>query len=164
MWVSLIRPHIDYCSQLWSPGEGPLLDSIERLQYDYTKLSPETRNLSYIERLKRFAITSIQRRFERYKIMYLYKINQNIVPNCGVSISSARNLRCGLKYEIPMIKNSANGKLLEQTFQISGPKIWNVLPTFIRNLDGDDLPHFKTELDKYLMNFEDTPRVGYSKM
>ena len=49
MWVSLIRPHIDYCSQLWSPGEGPLLDSIERLQYDYTKLSPETRNLTYTE-------------------------------------------------------------------------------------------------------------------
>ena len=164
MWVSLIRPHIDYCSQLWSPGEGPLLDSIERLQYDYTKLSPETRNLTYTERLKKFAITSIQRRFERYKIMYLYKINQKVVPNCGVTIASDRNTRCGLKYVIPMIKESANGTLLEQTFQISGPKIWNVLPVFIRNLDGDDQSHFKSELDNYLMNFEDIPRVGHSKM
>ena len=63
-----------------------------------------------------------------------------------------------------MIKESANGTLLEQTFQISGPKIWNVLPVFIRNLDGDDQSHFKSELDKYLMNFEDIPRVGHSKM
>ena len=96
--------------------------------------------------------------------MYLYKINQKVVPNCGVKISAERNSRCGLKYEIPIIKNLASGSLLEQTFQVSGPRIWNVLPVFTRNLDGDDLIRFKTKLDKYLMNFEDIAPVGTSKM
>ena len=90
MWVPLVRPHLDYCSQLWTPGEGPIMDSIEKLQYDYTKLAPEARNLTYSERLKMFAITSLQRRFERYKILYVYKIQNNLVPNCGLKMSSDR--------------------------------------------------------------------------
>merc|ERR1712240_385627 len=39
---------------------------LKKLQYNFTKLAPELRNLSYIERLKSFAINNIQRRFERY--------------------------------------------------------------------------------------------------
>ena len=71
MWVTIIRPLIDYGSQVWSPIEGVLLDKIEKLQYDYTRLIPEIRNLNYEERLKKLGISSLQRRFERYKIFYI---------------------------------------------------------------------------------------------
>ena len=58
----------------------------------------------------------------------------------------------------------AAGHLMDQTFQVTGPNIWNVLPEFIRNIDGEDLTRFKTALDSYLMNLEDVPRVGSYKM
>ena len=164
MWVTLIRPHIDYISQLWSPSEGPLMDSLEKLQYDYTKLSPQTRNLTYEARLKMFAITSIQPHFERYKIMYLYKIHEKIVPSCGIYPSSDRNSRGGLKFKVPLTKKSAIGTIMDQSFQISGPKLWNVLPVFIRNIMGENLARFKSELDEYLSNLEDIPRMGSSKL
>ena len=90
------------------------MDSIEKLQYDYTKLAPEARNLTYSERLKMFAITSLQRRFERYKILYVYKIQNNLVPNCGLKMSSDRFSRCGLKNEIMKTKKSAIGTQMDQ--------------------------------------------------
>ena len=30
MYISFIRPQLDYCSQLWCPSEGPLMDRTER--------------------------------------------------------------------------------------------------------------------------------------
>ena len=71
MYVSVIRPHIDYCSQLWGPGEGPHLDNLENLQAYYTRLIPSIRSLSYVDRLKALRLQSIQRRFDRYKIKYV---------------------------------------------------------------------------------------------
>ena len=53
MWISIVRPLIDYGSQIWSPQEGPLMDRIEKLQYDFSKLIHEIRNMSYEMRLKK---------------------------------------------------------------------------------------------------------------
>ena len=96
--------------------------------------------------------------------MYLFKMNQNAVPNCGVVQSSERNSRCGLKFQVLLIKDMAAGHLMDQTFQVSGPKIWNMLHVFIYNIDGDDFIRFKTALDNHLMNLQDIQRVGSCKM
>ena len=35
MYCTLMRPHMDYCSQLWGPKEGPALDKLERVQSNF---------------------------------------------------------------------------------------------------------------------------------
>ena len=35
---SIVQPKLDYCSQLWGPPEGPLLDSLGKNQWDFTRL------------------------------------------------------------------------------------------------------------------------------
>ena len=160
MWVSLIRPHIDYCSQLWAPQEGPLLDKIEKLQYDFTKLAPSVRNLEYQDRLKEFRLNSLQRRFERYKIFYIFKIHKGLSPNCDIIQSTDNESRLGLKFWVPWCSNSKEGTLKEQTFQVTGPQLWNTLPIFIRNYYCDTFLEFKEELDRYLTTIEDVPRLG----
>ena len=35
----------------------------------------------YAQRLNKLPITSIQRRHERYKILYAYKVKEGLVPN-----------------------------------------------------------------------------------
>ena len=47
IYISVIRPHIDYCSQVWAQCEGPSLDKIEKLQSFFTRLVPSIRDLSY---------------------------------------------------------------------------------------------------------------------
>lgn len=123
MWVAIIRPLIDYGSQVWSPTEGTILDKIEKLQYDYTRLIPEIRNLTYEDRLKKLGISSLQRRFERYKIFYVWKILQEQVPSCRITIRSEKLSRNGLKLNVNRTDNSRIGRLRDQSFQYSAPKI-----------------------------------------
>ena len=162
MWISIVRPLIDYGSQIWSPQEGPLMDRIEKLQYDFSKLIPEIRNMSYEMRLKKMNLSSLQRRFERYKIFYTWNIIQGIVPECGLNIRSMKNSRNGLKFEVKKTEKSRIGKIRDQSFQVSAPKIWNSLPIFIRNLETTSKAEFKTALDSYLRDIPDIPRLGYS--
>ena len=70
----------------------------------------------------------------------------------------------GKRNKVLLIKDTAAGHLMDQTFQMIGPKIWNVLPVFIRNIVSGDITRFKSELDEYLSNMEDIPRIGYSKL
>ena len=67
IFISLIRLHMDYCAQLWAPQEGPYLDKLEKLVYDYTKMIPEIHDLPNYERLSKTRLQSAQRRYERYK-------------------------------------------------------------------------------------------------
>ena len=84
MWNTYVQPHIDYCSQLWSPHDGGNLLKIEKLLQSFTSRIPALRHLNYWDRLKMIRMNSQQRRLERYKIIYVWKILEEKVPNCGL--------------------------------------------------------------------------------
>ena len=71
LWKSLVLPHLDYCSQLWSGALNPVVTAdLEGPQRAFTKRISGLYNLSYWDRLKELQLLSIERRFERYKILY----------------------------------------------------------------------------------------------
>jgi hypothetical protein len=84
MWKTLVQGHIDYCSQLYQPIQTGQLQRIENLQKSFTKKIPEMKNINYWERLKCLRLNSQQRRFERYRIIYTWKILEESAPNCGI--------------------------------------------------------------------------------
>ena len=49
---SLVLPHIDYCSQLWSPSKRYLIQQLESLQKSYLNRIPTLQHLNYWEKLK----------------------------------------------------------------------------------------------------------------
>ena len=65
LYTAVIRSNLDHCSQIWAPKEGPLMDAIEKVQKDFTRLITALRNLNYSEILKRLRLTSLQRRYDR---------------------------------------------------------------------------------------------------
>ena len=54
MWNTLVAPHLDYCNQLWAPGEGCGLEKLEKVLKDFTAKVPEVKALNYWLRLKLF--------------------------------------------------------------------------------------------------------------
>ena len=74
MYNTLAQPHADYCSQLWSPGEGADLEKLEGTLRTFTSKVPSIKHLNYWNRLKYMKINSQQRRLERYKIIYMWNI------------------------------------------------------------------------------------------
>ena len=82
-----------------------------------------------------------------------------MVPNCG--IESSENLRFGRLCKVPPIKKCSVKieTLRENSFQVKGPQLFNILPPKIRKMTRCSIEDFKTELDKFLSKIPDEPNV-----
>ena len=162
LFKSLIAPHVDYCSQLWMPIKPTQVQTIEKLQKDFFRKIPAIRDLNYWEQLQNMKMLSLQRRLERYRIIYIWKTLEGLVPNCGISVSQEIG-RHGRKCHIPSINKKAKlsvKTLREQTFQVHGPQLFNALPNSVRNTTKCSVDDFKMKLDKFLETIPDEPNVG----
>ena len=160
LWKQLVQPHIDYCSQLYMPVNGGKLADIENLQRNFTTRIPSVRHLDYWARLKELKLISQQRRLERYRIIYVWKVLEGMVPNCG--IESEDKGRLGRSCILPNLKKNSSVKiqtLRENSFQVHGPKLFNCLPPQLRNLTKCSVIDFKTKLDLVLEMVPDEPNV-----
>ena len=81
------------------------------------------------------------------------------VPNCGLLITE--NLRQGRLCEIPPLKQCSARiqSLRENSFQVQGPRLFNILPQKIRNMTKCSIEDFKFELDRFLGTVPDEPNV-----
>ena len=115
-------------------------------------------------------IYSLQRRRERYRIIYIWKILESHVPNiscegnCGIKkLYSPRN---GRPCFIPLLNNSNPAKLQrlrEGTLAYHGAQLFNALPKELRDTTNCSMLAFKHKLDKFLSRLPDQPSVhGYT--
>ena len=161
LWKTLVQCHIDYCSQLYMPSQHTDMQIIEKLFYDFSNRIPEVREENYWKRLQILKMYSQERRMERYRIIYIWKILEKYAPNCGIELAIP-NKRLGRKCKIPNINH--NGRraiqtLRENSFQINGARLFNCLPKKIREIQKDQ-DIFKFELDKFLESIPDEPRIN----
>ena len=164
IWNAQIRPILDYCSPLWSPCPNNYgnIDLLETTQRSFTRKIKGTEEMNYGQRLNFLKMYSIQRRHERYKIIYLYKIKEKLVPN----ISSTNGLqfyisrRHGCMCRIPPYPLHHNKAVVARnaSFALTAANLWNVLPKSIRNISGLSIDAFKRRLDNALMLYPDEPR------
>lgn len=166
LWVSLVQPHIDYCSQLWAPHKSTEIAKLEGLLRTYTNYIQEVKHLNFWARLNKLNMNSIQRRMERYRIIYSWKMIEDVVPNFGIQYYTRQRL--GRFCRIPKINNSALCSiqtLKESSFTVKGPQLFNILPQHLRDLTNCSVLKFKTHLDTFLKLVPDEPRVsGYTQM
>ena len=83
LWKTLILPILDYCSQLWCPIKKGQIQQLEAIQQYFTRKINLSERLTYWERLSKLKLYSLQRRRERYRIIYVWKILEELVPNIG---------------------------------------------------------------------------------
>ena len=60
LYISLVRPHLEYAVQVWSPTKEMDIGLIEKFQARATKIPHSMRNLSYQMRLKRWGINRLE--------------------------------------------------------------------------------------------------------
>ena len=81
LWKSIVIPHLDYCSQLWNPHYVSAIQQLEELQKSFVRHITGFRHMNYWSALSKLGLYSLQRRRERYQIIYLWSILESKVPN-----------------------------------------------------------------------------------
>ena len=163
LWKVLVLPHLDYCSQLWAPSKKSSIQRLEYLQKAFFKKLKSVDNLNYWEQLKKLKTYSLERRRERYRILYTWYILEGFVPNFNYAkkkggIHSYHNERQGRKCVLKEV-NLLNRNIWKGSLSEEGPKLFNCLPKALRNLHGCSKEFFKRQLDRFLATVPDEPQL-----
>ena len=162
LYKSLIRSRLEYGCPLWNGLSLTQVRDIEAVQRFFSnKIICPPHVTDYCDRLKFFHLMSLQRRRERYVILFMWKIFYGKVSN-DLNIKFSENARLGPRAVVPPLVSS-NGKaqsLFDSSFSVKGPQLWNVVPRDIKLIGSLEL--FKIKLDTWLETFPDRPPVqGY---
>ena len=96
IYKSRIRPLLEFGCILWCPYRLYLSEQIERVQHRFSRLFPDLRLLPYRERLKDLNLYSLRTRRLRYKLIFLYKMLNNLIdldPTDFFVFSTSSSLR-----------------------------------------------------------------------
>ena len=74
LYKAIVRPHLEYCIQAWSPYLRKDIDMLDKIQKRATKLIPGLRDLRYEERLKECGLTTLETRRLRGDNIEVFKI------------------------------------------------------------------------------------------
>ena len=163
LYKSLIRFHLEYCCPVWDPTRIQDIQSIEDVQRNFTARIAGLGSMDYHSRLKALHLQSLQRRRERYSIIHVWKIINNLAPN-DINIQFNRNPRLGIKVVIPPIRRNvpqSTQTLFDNSFRVKAARLWNTLPSGINTID--ELDTFKVALGKFLERIPDYPPItGYT--
>ena len=157
LFKCVVLSRLDYGSQLWSPTQIKSLNKIERVQRSFTKFITGMRPLSYDDRLKSLHLYSVQRRFERYTIIYIWKILESMVPNLSQPITYHFSDRRGRLCYSDHVNSGRIGTLSYNSFRWRAIRLFNCLPRHVRNMTSCSTVIFKKKLDQFLCNLDDKP-------
>ena len=142
MYKLYVRPHMEYCVEVWNPQMQGDINIMERVQNKMTRLIPNGRNLSHCQRNKLIGVTSHQTRRLRGDLINIYKkINDE-------KLFILRNNQRTRGHNKTLVMPIVNNNIKLHSFSVRSINMWNSLPNDIVN--SRNLNSFKNYLDSYL--------------
>ena len=155
LYKAIVRPHLEYCTQVWRPYHKKDTEKLERIQRRATKIIPEFRDLSYESRLSQCDLTTLETRRLRGDQMEVFKIvnsYEDVDRNMFFKLKERRTRghKAALVKEqcrLDMRKLSSSQRVINE---------WNKLPNDCVNASSVNM--FKNRIYTYLI------RAGYTWM
>ena len=147
LYNALVRPHLEYAVQFWSPSQRKDIERLELIQARATKLIPSIRHIGYQRRLERLKLYSLEKRRLRGQLIETFKILKginNLDYRHLFTLSNNQTRSNGWKLELKRFNTSQCGNYF--TYKI--PSFWNRLPADVVN--STTINQFKNRLDKVI--------------
>jgi len=74
LYKSMVRPHLENCSVVWSPHYAKDKALLERVQHRFTRMFTELKSLPYEKRLNKLGLWSLEERRNRADLIEIYKM------------------------------------------------------------------------------------------
>ena len=146
LYVSLVRPLLDYACTVWSPYQLGDVRAIERVQRRATKIVPALRHLSYHDRLVSLNLPSLLYRRRRMDMIMVFLITRGLegIPFGNFFTYNDTSTRSnGFK----LYKEYSHLNARKHVFSQRVVNDWNSLPGDI--VGSPDVITFKSSLDSY---------------
>ena len=144
LYVSLVRPHLEYASEIWNPHLIGDIQVLEKVQKRATKLVPDLRQLTYSDRLPALNLPSLLYRRRRMHMITVFKIVHGLEGVPFDNFFTFHNtITRGNGYKL--FKHFCHLNVRKFSFAQRIIDDWNQLPTFL--IESPDILTFKTKLE-----------------
>ncbi|GAB0203097.1 hypothetical protein GRJ2_002775300 [Grus japonensis] len=147
---ALVRPHLEYCVQLWGPQYRKDMELLEQVQRRTTKMIRGLEHLSYEDRLRQLGLFSLKKKRLwgnlRAAFQYLKGASRKAGEGLFIRECSGRTRGNGFKRK----EGSFTLDMRKKFFPVRAVRHWNRLPR--EAVDVPSLEMFKARLDGALGN------------
>ena len=149
LYKLLVRPHLEYAVQAWSPYMVKDIEKLESVQRRATRMIQGFRNLDYKERLRRCGLTTLKTRRIRGDMIETYKILTGKEGLDKDIFFKPPHRTLGRGHDLKLYKNKCRLDVRKFFFSHRVVDEWNKLPVDV--VESETLDQFKARIDRHFL-------------
>ena len=129
LYKALVRPHLEYCAQVWAPYLRKDIDALERVQRRVTKMI-KCISTCRMKSAKKIGLIKLENRRRRGDLIEVFKIVKglvNVAPDTFFHMSNRQSRGHRFKLEKPR----ARLEIRKHCFSHRVVDVWNCLPAHV---------------------------------
>ena len=153
IYKTLIRPHLEYAASVWAPHLARDIAKLEGVQKFALRMASHNWSASYQDLLTEFSLPSLERRRYMTRLIFLYKIINDLCyfPSGLISHREPHSYNTRTFHSLSLLQPFTHSKYYLHSFVPKTIADWNSLPSIITF--SSSLSSFKSSLLNYITFF-----------